>query len=182
MNDPELLQMLRSDPEQGLSEMIRSFGGYVYTIVRSKLSECGTREDIEETVSDVFVQLYQWVQAHPDEPANVRALLAVIAKRHSINRFYALTKQPLCDSYEALLTDLPDPAAAPDDRVMLMQAVKSLGEPESEIILRRYYFGQSSKEIGRALGLKPNTVDQKLSRSLRKLREALDDPERRNKQ
>ena len=54
-----------------------------------------------------------------------------------------------------------------------METVRALGEPDSEIILRRYYFGQTSKEIGAALGMKPNTVDQRLSRALKKLREVL---------
>ena len=170
MNDPELLQMLRSDPEQGLSEMIRSFGGYVYTIVRSKLSECGTREDIEETVSDVFVQFWEWMQAHPEKALHLRAMLAVIAKRRSISRFRALTGQPACEPLDALLTEPQDHAPAPDESVQLIESVRALGEPESEIILRRYYFGQSSREIGDALGLLPNTVDQKLSRALKRLR------------
>ncbi len=171
MTDHELLTLLRENPESGFRELLRLYSGYVYTIVRGKLCDCGTQEDIEETVSDVFVQFYLWMQAHPEAPANIRALLAVIAKRHSINRFYALTKQPVCDSYEQLLTEQPDSSAAPDEAVLLMEAVRSLGEPDCEIILRRYYFGQTSKEIGRALGIKPNTVDQKLSRSIKKLRE-----------
>lgn len=168
MTDAELLTLLRDDPERGLALLISQYGGYVYTVVRSKLSDA-SREDIEETVSDVFIKLWQWQQAHPAEPANLRALLAVIAKRHAVNRFYALNKLPVTDNYEMLL-ETPQEGTPPDDSVILMQAVKELGEPDSEIILRRYYFGQSSKEIGTALGLAPNTVDQKLSRGLKKLR------------
>ncbi len=169
MTDGDLLALLRDDPERGLAQMIAQYGGYVYTIVRNKLCDAAAREDIEETVSDVFVKLWQWRKAHPDEPANLRALLAIIAKRHAINRFYAITKQPVCDNFEMLLETAQE-GSQPDDSVILMQAVRDLGEPDSEIILRRYYFGQTSREIGTALGLAPNTVDQKLSRGLKKLR------------
>lgn len=109
MTDGELLALLRDDPERGFAMLIHSYSGYVYTIVRSKLQGCGTAEDCEETVSDVFVQFYQWMQAHPQEDVRICALLAVIAKCHSINRFYALTKQPLCDAFEDLLTEPPAP-------------------------------------------------------------------------
>jgi RNA polymerase sigma-70 factor (ECF subfamily) len=173
MTDEHLLRLLRDDPERGFSELIAAYSGYVYTIAANKLNSCGTPQDIEETVSDVFVQFYQWMQAHPDAPVQIRALLAVIAKRHSINRFYALTRQPLCDSFEELLSEPADDCPAPDESVLLMQTVLALGAPDSEIILRRYYFGQSSKEIGQALGMKPNTVDKRISRSLKKLREQL---------
>lgn len=170
MQDAELLQLLCGNPERGMQTLLRSYSGYVYTIVRNQLSGCGTHEDFEETVSDVFVRFYEWVRRHPAECGSIRAVLAVIAKRQAISQFRRLTKQPPCESYEELLTEQPDPAAAPDASAALMLSVQALGEPECEIILRRFYFGQSSREIAAALGLKPNTVDQKISRSLKKLR------------
>ena len=45
-----------------------------------------------------------------------------------------------------------------------------LGEPDREIFLRKYYLGQRTKEIARALNLRENTVDQKVGRGLKKLR------------
>ena len=170
MQDAELLHMLQTKPEEGVRELIRSYSGYVYTIIKNKLSGCGTHEDFEEAVSDVFVRFYEWVRKHPSECRSIRAVLAVIAKRQAIDRFRALTKLPPVESYEELLTEQPDSGASPEASVTLMMLVQALGEPDSEIILRRYYFGQSSIEIAAALGLKPNTVDQKLSRALKKLR------------
>ena len=173
MQDSELLALLRDTPEAGLAAIMKQYTGYVYTIAAIKLRGTGTAEDIEETVSDIFVTFYRWQQTHETAGTNLRALLAVIAKRQSINRFYALTRQPHTDSFEELLTEPHTDDQTPDEHILLMQAVQSLGIPDSEIILRRYYFGQSSKEIGAALDLKPNTVDQRLSRGLKKLREIL---------
>ena len=92
MQDSELIAMLRETPEKGFAAVVKQYGGYVYTIAANQLRGTGTAEDIEETVSDVFVMLYQWMQKHDTAGANLRALLAVMAKRHSINRFYALTR------------------------------------------------------------------------------------------
>jgi len=55
----------------------------------------------------------------------------------------------------------------------LINEIKALGEPDSEIIIRKYYFGQSTRLIARALKLKENTVDKKVSRGLQKLRQSL---------
>ncbi len=170
MQDAELLHMLQTTPEEGVRELVRCYSGYVYTIIRNKLSGCGTHEDCEETVSDVFVQFYEWIRKNTNKCTSIRAVLAVIAKRQAVSRFRALTKQPPCESHEELPIEQPDPVASPDASVTLMLSVQALGEPDSEIVLRRYYFGQSSSEIAAALGLKPNTVDQKLSRALKKLR------------
>ena len=173
MTDEALTALLRENPERGMTELVQQYSGYVYIIVKNKLLGVGVHEDIEEAVSDVFAMFYRWMQTHDTAGASLRALLAVMAKRHAINRYYKLTRQPLCDSFEELLHEPQDPAAKPDEHVLLMQAVQALGEPDSEIVLRRFYFGQPSKEIGAALGLKPNTVDQRLSRALKKLRGAL---------
>ena len=47
--------------------------------------------------------------------------------------------------------------------------MEGLGEPDREIFLRKYYLGQRTKEIARALNLRENTVDQKVGRGLKKL-------------
>ena len=169
MSNEVLLRLLIEQPEQGITTLIEQYGGYVHTIVRNKLQDIAAKEDIDETVSDVFVMLWKWVKEHPQTDVNLRAMLAVMAKRHAINRFHALKKQAQCDSLDEMLVQ-PQDVSTTDESVILMETVNSLGQPDSEIILRRYYFGQTSREIGDALGLKTNTVDQKLSRGLKKLR------------
>jgi RNA polymerase sigma-70 factor (ECF subfamily) len=49
-------------------------------------------------------------------------------------------------------------------------AIKTLGEPDSSIIIRKYYFGESSKEIANALKLTVSGVDTRTHRALNKLR------------
>ena len=51
----------------------------------------------------------------------------------------------------------------------MINAVLALGEPDSKIILYRYYFNLPSKEIAKLLGIQPNTIDQRLRRALAKL-------------
>ncbi len=169
MTNEALWELLLDEPERGLTLLAAQYGGYVRTIVRNKLHGIGTAEDMEETVSDVFVKLWQWAGAHPDARPELRAMLAVIARRQAINRFYALTRQPVSELYDDLL-EIPQTSIPSDTGIILMETLRSLGEPDCEILLRRYYFGQSSREIGAALGLQPNTVDQRISRGLKKLR------------
>ena len=52
----------------------------------------------------------------------------------------------------------------------LVQSILALGEPDSKIITCRYYFGMPTKEISKLLGIKENTVDQRLRRALKKLK------------
>ena len=49
-------------------------------------------------------------------------------------------------------------------------AVKALGEPDANILIRKYYMGESSKEIADALTLTVANVDTRTHRALNKLR------------
>ena len=52
----------------------------------------------------------------------------------------------------------------------VIKAVEDLGEPDSSIIFRKYYYGESSKEIAKATGLSVSNVDTRTHRALNKLR------------
>ena len=52
----------------------------------------------------------------------------------------------------------------------VLNAIKLFGEPDSSIIIRKYYFGESSKEIADALKMTVSNVDTRTCRALNKLR------------
>lgn len=59
------------------------------------------------------------------------------------------------------------------------ETVMSLGEPDSEIFVRRYKFDEKIKNISKAMGLNISTVKTRLSRGKRKLRKMLSNAEER---
>ncbi len=56
----------------------------------------------------------------------------------------------------------------------LLAAVNALGEPDQEILLRRYYYQQKPKDIAVALDLSAKQVENRLFRAKQKLREQLE--------
>ena len=58
-------------------------------------------------------------------------------------------------------------------RRQLLEEIKALGEPDSTILLRKFYYRQSSKDIARDLGLTVSNVDTRTHRALVKLRKQL---------
>ena len=175
MNDKELALLFYDDPQEGLRQAVGLYSAYVYKIARSKLSDVCTSEDIEEAVSDVFMQLYAYALKEGKALRSVIAPLSVIAKRHCTDIF-----RSRCKREETLpldyANDIPceDIYAEPSE---LLEAIRRLGAPDSEIFIRRYYLGQDSREIGQALSMKPNTVNKRISRGIDKLREILKEGE-----
>ena len=174
MNDDKLLRLLRQDPQKGLTETVRAYTPYVYKIVGTRLAGLCTAEDMEEAVSDIFMKFYRGGQACRFEINSVRAYISAIAQRHCID----LMRAVLSREREVPLDEkLDDPAAevTAESRTELIDAVKRLGEPDSSIIIRRYYFGQTGAEIARDLGMKENTVNKRISRCLPRLKQILEE-------
>ena len=58
-------------------------------------------------------------------------------------------------------------------RETVFDCVKSLGEPDSSIIVYFYYYGMKTKQIAPLVELSDIAVQKRLSRSRKKLREQL---------
>ena len=56
----------------------------------------------------------------------------------------------------------------------LLAAVQALGEPDREIILRRFYYQQKPKEISVALELTVKQIENRIFRAKKKLQVQLD--------
>ncbi|MCM1566254.1 MAG: sigma-70 family RNA polymerase sigma factor [Dehalobacter sp.] len=189
IGDGDLIRLLRDEPEKGLADMMDNYLGFVYTIVSGKLESVAGREDIEECTSDVFYAVFQSRKAMDASKGSVKALLATVAKRKAIDKFRRLTgqaNQPLRGALpleqeelwpktegQAAENQVEAAVTARETGRELVSQIEALGPPDSEIFIRKYYFGQSTKAIAQALDIKENTIDKKISRGLDKLKLAL---------
>ena len=55
----------------------------------------------------------------------------------------------------------------------LRDALEKIGDPDREIIIRHYYYYQTSTEISERTGIKRETVKSKIKRTREKLRKLL---------
>lgn len=178
MQDMELMDLLDRNPELGLECMIEQYSGLVYSIIHTKVSTVGTEEDIHECVSDVFMDFFLKKESLDQSKGSVKGYLAVIAKHKGIDLYRKLSKaagrnadlKENWEYFEDTRVNLEQSIIEREEKSLLLEALDSLGEPDREIIIRKYYFGQKTKEIAGLLNLRDNTVDKKLSRGLKKLR------------
>lgn len=182
LSDSELLQLFKKKPEKALDKIMIVYIGLIYTIVSNKLSEICSKEDIEECISDVFYEVYKQREVIDLGKGSIKSFITVIAKRRAIDIYRSFkNKNGKAVSLEDTIfenaasedTNVEQAITEKEKQVAIIKGIKSLGEPDSEIFIRKYYFGQSSKIIARDLGIKENTIDKKVSRGYIKLRELL---------
>lgn len=178
-SDNALLDALRKDPDGGMKTLIEQYAGLVYAVVRSRLLPSVFCEaDAESCVSDTFGEFYCNLKNYDAARGSIKSYLCVIAKRNALDtvrKHYAAAETVSTDEENA--RQYADDFSLEGDfenretRRELLNAVNALGEPDREIIVRKFYLGQSSKQITEKLNLTVSNVDTRTHRAIKKLRE-----------
>ena len=171
MEEKKLLELLRKKPNEGMKELMGQYMGYCYSIVRCRLADF-PQEDIEECVSDVFLAAYRYREKIDLEKGGFRAFLAVVSRRMAADLYQKALKKGTLPLQE----DLPDAETGItfEEKDALLEAIRALGDPDEKILIWKFYYGYPTKKIAAVLGLKENTVDQKVKRGLEKLKKTLE--------
>lgn len=162
--------LLRRDPERALDQMLRAYTGLVYHAAAAVLGR-SSHEEIEECVSDAFLVIYKSRDRLDFSQGSVKAYLCATARNLAVNRLRKQAGAKAVSLDEAIPSNEETESAAIRNLEAdeLINSVLALGEPDSKIILYRYYFDLPSKQIASLLGLKQNTIDQRMRRALAKL-------------
>lgn len=172
MTDKEILDKLKKDKDSGLSVVIDLYSGLLYKIVASVILPSGSKEDVEECISDTFLSFYGQVEKIDLEKASIKSYLAVIARRKAID-FYRRSK----DKYQLSLDEMQARECITEDftfnlerKRVILTALKELGEPDTTIITRKYFLGETAAQIASALAMSESAVQKRLERSRAKLK------------
>lgn len=182
MTHEELRSELSKSKEQGHRKLFESYCSYVYAIVYSRLRTCAGREDIEECVSDVFADIYLFYDSEGSFSGSLNGFVGTVARRKAADmykKFMSGKSAAVSIEDETVQkldsgTDVEKDAADKELRRKLLGMIDDLGEPDSVIIMQKYYFGRSSKEISEIVSLTPSVVRVRCGRAVKRLKKMLE--------
>ncbi|MBR5947213.1 MAG: sigma-70 family RNA polymerase sigma factor [Clostridia bacterium] len=174
MNDKNLLQLLKKDPNAGMDKLIKLYSGLVFGIARGIMLESCNSAEIEDCVSDVFIKLSTALSSF--EPrASLKTYIGVAARNTALGFVRNRITPHSLDDDEAFI-EIPDGGDIENELAKnelfsaVLGEIEALGEPDSQILFRKYYLAQSSKHIAEQMGLSVSSVDTRAHRALAKLR------------
>ena len=177
MTESELREQIRCSEKQGFRMLFQEYRAYVYTVVWNRIGAVGSREDAEEAVSDVFADVF--LHFGTIREGALQGYIGTVARRTAIDWYRRLSAHDAPASYEEEVPDIPDKTDIPAEqetavlRRQILDAVESLGQPDSSIILQKYYYDRNYREIAQALHMAPAAVRMRASRALKRLRKLL---------
>jgi len=177
LSDEELIPRLLNKEQDAYLYLMDTYNKLLWVIVGGILGKVGTTQDIEECISDVFIQLWKNPQAFNQQKGTLKAYLAVIAKSRALNIYKKLAKVKIIELDEAIQStddDLFDYIVEKDMSQELYEAIKTLVEPNKEIIIRRYFFDEKPKKIAESISMSIKEVENRLYQSKIKLRKILE--------
>lgn len=181
MTDNEYRRIYARDPQKAQTELFDEYLNYVYAIVYNKLRSCGSREDVEECVGDVFSAVFISYDHNGSFSGDLKGLIGTIANRTAVQRYRKLVRNCNTVYIENETSEIADTECIEENaersvlKNTLLKLIKSLGEPDSDIIIQKYYYNMNSKEIADKHSMSPESVRMRCSRALKKLKALLAD-------
>lgn len=174
MGQCPILKLLLDRSEEAIDAMAARFGP---RLLATAMSILGDREDAEETVSDTYLAV--WNAVPPQEPEPLDPFVYRVGRNLALKRLRRETAQKRCSRYDLSLEELEGclPTRALEEETVaraLGQAIDrfldTLSRENRAIFLRRYWFGDSVRQIAVAFGLRENTVTVRLARTRERLK------------
>lgn len=174
VDEAKLLMRLKQKQENSINQAIEIYTPYLSTVLYNTSTSL-SKEDAEEIISDVFVVLWKNAEYIDLEKGSVRAYIATIARNLVYKRLRKNIAIASLDEIEVACDKDIEKDCVVHDAVW--QAVMSLGEPDSEIFVRCYKYGERIRDIAKATGINVSTIKSKLSRGKKKLKMILENAE-----
>lgn len=170
MEDSEILELFWERKELALSELERKYGTRLKILAGRMVLE----EDAEECVNDTYLAV--WNSVPPNRPEYLFAYAAKICRNLALNKIEQskATKRSavVVELSEELIQCIPDMTLATDEtglRELILRFLKSLPEEKRKLFLRRYWYGESVKELAMAFGYRESKVKSILFRLRKQL-------------
>lgn len=177
MEDRRIIEYYWSRNEAAIRETDKKYGRMLHGIAWNILTNT---EDSEECVSDTYLKA--WNSIPPEKPVSLPAYLGRIARNLAINRWHKNRSQKRYNGAEMLLSELSD--CVPDSSNVETEAneiseviskwLYTLPQDDRVLFLRRYWYGDSLKELAGKCGTTQNKLAGRMYRLRHDLRTALE--------
>lgn len=176
--DNEIISRVLSGEQALYAQLVKRYQNFVFTIV---LRYTTNREDAEEIAQDVFVKAYRSLADFRGESKFSTWLYTIVTTTcitflrkkkvpvHSLDNEHVFEMADNQNSaFRANQVEQKSKAQA------INEAIKLLSVDDARIITLFYQAEQSLEEIGRIIGVDPNTAKVKLHRARQRLREKME--------
>ncbi len=178
LKDEAIIDLIYEKNELGLSKLADKYEKLLIHIAKTIL---GSRSrDIEECVNDTYLKIWNHIEQYDMEKASLKTYLKIILRNTAINKLRDLSRREeseLPDDISDIAKYYIDNSQNVEGKVFSKENIKQLSniighlkEIDKELVIRKYFYLQSSKDIAKSTKMTVTAVDSRLSRLRTKMK------------
>lgn len=176
MTDSELMKKVKNQPDKGIEEAIQLYGPLVKGII-IKIVGGDKGIDVQECITQVFVRLWKYQDKYNAEKGTLKNYLITIARNEALRmkkQLYEQRQEEVLEEYDlGIDVDMTHEVASKMNKRIIYETIDSLKDPDRQIFIRKYFWGQRIKDIANELRLKEKFVENRLYLVKKKMRQKL---------
>ncbi|NJR16011.1 MAG: sigma-70 family RNA polymerase sigma factor [Calothrix sp. CSU_2_0] len=178
-DDISLLQRIGKQDQTALSQLYDRYATIIYSMAFRSLRSV---EESEETVLDVFAQVWRIAERYDVKKGKADTWLFLLARSRILDRLRKLKRSQPSYPIETELGDIQIPSSSvePIEEVLLnerrdriLSALTNLPKEQSLVIELAYYQGLTHSQISAEIGVSLGTVKTRIRLGLNKLKSVL---------
>ena len=161
----------QQDERIAAEDVILLYKGLLYYVIRPIVANENLLDDCYSEICQIIISNYE---KYDEKKGSLTAWLTRVARNGALN-FKNNKKNIIMAGEEDNIPEIAD-YDTPEDQLIrkenrkeLADAINTLSREELNLLLRKYYYMQSTKQIGAELGLSERAVEGKLYRIKKKL-------------
>jgi RNA polymerase sigma-70 factor (ECF subfamily) len=178
LGDNEIISRVLRGEQSAFAELVTRYQSYVFTLTLRMIK---SREDAEEVAQDVFIKAYRSLADFRGEAkfstwlytiTNTTCITFLRKKKPDVR---SLDNEKIFEMAENHDAGFSASLVEQKSRVNMVNEAIALLNPDDAVVITLFYKSeQNLEEIGKILGLEPNTVKVRLHRARARLREKME--------
>lgn len=179
MDDSWIIELYFKRDEQAIKESKDKYGPYCFAVAKNIL---GSSEDAEECVNTALLKT--WNSIPPYRPLNLKLYLVKLTRRICLDRIdFKNARKRGGGELPLVLDELREAASDGGDPLSELEAkelstavnafLRTLPRLDRSVFIRRCFFAESIPDIAKRYGTTRASVNSRLSRTRKKLKEYL---------
>lgn len=179
LKEQKIITCIKNKTENAAELLLQQYRPLIRYVVAPFLHN---EQDVEECINDVALKVCNKIETFDAEKGSWNAWITAIARNAALNtlRSYKSNENVLISLESEEIMGIPSPELTPEEilikrekQAMLAKAIRELSQQEKVIFYRRYYYQQSTMQIASELGMTERSVEGKLYRIRKKLKDMI---------
>ncbi|KAI4453297.1 translation factor guf1-related [Holotrichia oblita] len=172
----ELISEIKKRNQEFFEILINEYTKPIYYLSYNILKNTCRKEDIEECVSDVILEVWLKINDFNSKKGSFKTWVFMLTKYKALKYKQKAIKNAVIniDDYEIESTEAIEKTIIEREKqIEIIKTIDSFNSIDKELFIRRYFYGEEINNIMESLNLSRSAVDNRLLRGRKRIKEAL---------